>query len=83
MRESVEREKDLRLQLWRKFTFMESEKETAKPIKTELEYLHKTQEKSYRLEGIVKGFKYFVEKSRMIRLRLLFTFVRLVFDSKN
>ena len=33
------REKDLRPQLWRKFTFMESEKETTKPIKSELEYL--------------------------------------------
>ena len=51
---------------------VKSEKETAKPIKTELEkrekkkkteleYLHKTQGKRYRLEGIVKGFKYFAK----------------------
>ena len=52
---------------------VKSEKETAKPIKTELEkrdkkkkkteleYLHNTQGKRYRLEGIVKGFKYFAK----------------------
>ena len=62
---------------------MESEKETAKPIKAELEYLHKTQGKRYHLEGTVKRFKYLAEKSRMIRSRLLLTFVRLLFDSKD
>lgn len=59
MGESVEREKDLRPQPWRKLTFMESEKELAKPIEVQLEYLHKTQGKRYFLEGIVKSFKYF------------------------